>query len=44
MIMVNYYNVFDVIDDGEGNIVCCSEEVCVEGCVLVNIMGFGVLS
>ncbi|TGV16942.1 TonB-dependent receptor [Pseudoalteromonas sp. MEBiC 03607] len=41
MIMANYYNALDAIDDGEGNIVCRSEEARAEGCVPVNIMGFG---
>ncbi|MCQ8880423.1 TonB-dependent receptor [Pseudoalteromonas shioyasakiensis] len=41
MIMANYYNALDAIDDGEGNVVCRSEEARAEGCVPVNIMGFG---
>lgn len=41
MIMANYFNALDAVDDGEGNIVCRSEEARAEGCVPVNIMGFG---
>jgi hypothetical protein len=41
MIMANYYNALDAIDDGSGNVVCRSEEARAEGCVPVNIMGFG---
>ena len=41
MIMANYYNALDAIDDGSGNIVCRSEEARADGCVPVNIMGFG---
>ncbi|GKW52981.1 TonB-dependent receptor [Pseudoalteromonas sp. NCCP-2140] len=41
MIMANYYNALDAVDDGEGNVVCRSEEARAEGCVPVNIMGFG---
>ena len=39
MIMANYYNALDAIDDGSGNVVCRSEEARAEGCVPVNIMG-----
>ncbi|TMO29366.1 TonB-dependent receptor [Pseudoalteromonas sp. S4492] len=41
MIMANYYNALDAVDDGSGNVVCRSEEARAEGCVPVNIMGFG---
>lgn len=41
MIMANYYNALDAVEDDEGNVVCRSEEARAEGCVPVNIMGFG---
>ena len=41
MIKANYFNALDAVDDGNGNIVCRSEAAQAEGCVPVNIMGFG---
>ncbi|WP_105201616.1 MULTISPECIES: TonB-dependent receptor domain-containing protein [unclassified Pseudoalteromonas] len=41
MIMANYFNALDAVRDNSGNIVCRSEEARAEGCVPVNIMGFG---
>ncbi len=37
----NYFNALDAVRDDNGNIVCRSEEARNEGCVPVNIMGFG---
>lgn len=41
LIRANYFNALDAVDDGNGNIVCRSEAARAEGCVPVNIMGFG---
>ncbi|WP_462168128.1 TonB-dependent receptor plug domain-containing protein [Pseudoalteromonas lipolytica] len=41
MIMANYYNALDAFEDEDGNIVCRSEAAQADGCVPVNIMGFG---
>ncbi|MAJ40830.1 MAG: TonB-dependent receptor [Pseudoalteromonadaceae bacterium] len=41
MILDNYSFALDAIEDDEGNIVCRSEAARADGCVPVNIMGFG---
>lgn len=41
MILDNYSYALDAIEDDEGNIVCRSETARADGCVPVNIMGFG---
>ncbi|BED91144.1 TonB-dependent receptor [Pseudoalteromonas sp. MM1] len=41
MILDNYSYALDAIEDDEGNIVCRSEAARADGCVPVNIMGFG---
>ena len=41
MILANYFNALDAVEDANGNIVCRSAEAQADGCVPVNIMGFG---
>ena len=41
MITANYFNALDAVKDDSGNIVCRSEAAQAQGCVPVNIMGFG---
>jgi len=41
MILANYFNALDAVEDTNGNIVCRSAEAQADGCVPVNIMGFG---
>lgn len=41
LIRANYANALDAVKDANGNIVCRSEKARAEGCVPVNIMGFG---
>ena len=41
MIMANYFNALDAVDDGNGNIVCRDADARDAGCVPVNIMGYG---
>jgi outer membrane receptor protein involved in Fe transport len=41
MVMANYFNALDAVKNDAGDIVCRSEEAQAEGCVPVNIMGFG---
>ena len=41
MILANYFNALDAFEDANGNIVCRSAEAQADGCVPVNIMGFG---
>ncbi|WP_024611429.1 TonB-dependent receptor [Pseudoalteromonas sp. TB64] len=41
MILANYFNALDAVEDTNGNIVCRSAAAQAEGCVPVNIMGNG---
>ncbi|TMO08005.1 TonB-dependent receptor [Pseudoalteromonas sp. S327] len=41
MILANYFNALDAVEDADGNIVCRSAAAQADGCVPVNIMGFG---
>jgi outer membrane receptor protein involved in Fe transport len=41
LIYANYFNALDAVEDADGNIVCRSEAAQADGCVPVNIMGYG---
>ena len=41
MIKANYFNALDAVEDTNGNVVCRSAAAQADGCVPVNIMGFG---
>ena len=41
MILANYFNALDAVEDADGNVVCRSAAAQADGCVPVNIMGFG---
>ncbi|KKM81705.1 hypothetical protein LCGC14_1327110, partial [marine sediment metagenome] len=41
MIVANYFNALDAVEDTNGNVVCRSAAAQADGCVPVNIMGFG---